>query len=171
MKPSYQYLLFKSQVFISIISILICFNTASASMASIGLTITVIEPPNCSFVEGNTLNVDFGDVQQDLIDGASYKKTNVNYNLQCTNLSTNLLKMKLSWTNFRVNGVDAIKTNRDNLGIAIYQDNNIVSNNSNIHFIYGAMPSIYAVPIKPSGSMLSDAGDFNAEMIMTIEYQ
>ncbi len=44
MKPSYQYLLFKSQVFISIISILICFNTASASMASIGLTITVIEP-------------------------------------------------------------------------------------------------------------------------------
>ncbi len=60
-------------------------------------------------------------------------KTNINYNLQCTNLSTNLLKMKLSWNNFRVNGVDAIKTNRDNLGIAIYQDNNIVSNNSNIH--------------------------------------
>ncbi|MCD2529386.1 fimbrial protein [Providencia huaxiensis] len=171
MKLSYLNPLLKLKVFISILFISICLNKSVASMAYIGLSITVIEPPSCSFDGGNTLGISFGEVQQALIDGKSYKKTSIDYNFKCTNLSTNLLKMTLSWNNFRVNGVDSIKTNRDNLGIAIYHGNDIVSNNSNIHFIYGAMPYFYAVPIKPDGSMLSDAGNFSAEMIMKIEYQ
>jgi type 1 fimbria pilin len=129
-------------------------------------------PPQCTFNSGdNTTMVSFGEVQQGLIDGVSYKRMPINTGLSCNNLEKNALSMVLSWSALTLNGVSAIQTNRTNLGIAIYRDATRLSNNSTINFSYGDSPSLYAVPVKPNGTMLTDAGPFTGTMILTLNYQ
>lgn len=148
------------------------FYIAHADTANLTLRLTIISPPQCTFNSGSgTTMVSFGEVQQGLIDGVSYKRMPIDTGLSCIGLEKNALNMGLSWNELTLNGVSSVRTNRTNLGIAIYRDSTRLSNNSTINFNYGASPSLYAVPVKPFGTMLTDAGAFTGTMTLTLNYQ
>ncbi|EKT60433.1 fimbrial protein [Providencia rettgeri] len=145
---------------------------AQADTANLILRLSIIMPPQCTFSNSSTTtSVSFDEVQQGLIDGVSYKRMPIDYGLSCTNLEKGALRMSLSWTGVTLNGQSAVYTNRSNLGIAIYRDDTRLGNNATINFTYGAFPALYAVPVKPTGMMLTDAGAFNGMMTMTLDYQ
>lgn len=143
---------------------------AQADTANLNLKLTIITPPQCTIKGGTLLNVSFGDVQQGLIDG-NYKKTLIDYGLVCTSVASNAMRMTLGWTNATLGGGAAIQTNRSNLGIAIYRDSTRLSNNQSLNFTNGSPPVLYAVPVKPSGVMLTDGGTFSGTMTLTLDYQ
>lgn len=149
------------------------FYMAQADTANLTLRLSIIMPPQCTFSNSSSsTSVSFDEVQQGLIDGVNYKRMPIDYGLSCTNLEKGALKMSLSWTGVTLNGQSAIYTNRSNLGIAIYRDTTRLGNNATINFTYGgAFPALYAVPVKPAGMMLTDAGSFNGVMTMTLDYQ
>lgn len=131
----------------------------------------VATPPECTIDGGTTTDVNFGDVHETLIDSSSYKRTPINYTLNCTAYS-NSLKMTLGWSAITINGQNVIETNRTNLGIAIYQDTTRLSNNSVVNFTYGGtMPALYAVPVKPTGTVLTDGGSFYGTLTLVVEYR
>lgn len=143
-----------------------------ADTANLNLKLTIVTPPQCTIGGGDSISVPFGQVQQALIDGVSYKLVPINYNLSCTSVAKNTLKMSLSWTSVTMNGVSAIQTNRSNLGIAIYHGGTRLINGTSLNFdLAGPHPALYAVPVKPTGAMLSDAGLFYGAMTMTLNYQ
>lgn len=159
-------------VFISTLLLGSLFYMAQADTANLILRLSIIMPPQCTFSNSSTTtSVSFDEVQQGLIDGVSYKRMPIDYGLSCTNLEKGALRMSLSWTGVTLNGQSAVYTNRSNLGIAIYRDDTRLGNNATINFTYGAFPALYAVPVKPTGMMLTDAGAFNGMMTMTLDYQ
>lgn len=153
--------------------LLLCVSYASrADTANLNLSLTITMPPQCNFNNGSgTRTVSFGEVQQGLIDGVSYKRSPIDMGLTCMALEKNALRMTLTWGGVTLNGVSAVSTNRSNLGIAIYRDTTRLSNGASISFNYGTPPNLYAVPVKPNGMMLTDAGTFNGTMTVTLNYQ
>lgn len=151
------------------------FYVVHADTANLNLTLTITMPPQCMFSSGSSRQiVHFGEVQQGLIDGVSYKRTPIDTGLSCGPLEKNALKMGVSWDKEVIfNGISAVSTSRTNLGIAIYRDSTStpLRNGASIDFTYGNPPNLYAVPIKPSGVMLSDAGSFLGTMTVTLNYQ
>ncbi|CAI1221618.1 TPA: fimbrial protein [Serratia fonticola] len=143
---------------------------AQADTANLNLKLTIVTPPQCTIKGGTAMSVNFGDVRQESIDG-NYKKTLIDYGLVCTSVASSLLKMTLGWTNATLGGGDSIQTNRTNLGIAVYRDSTRLSNNASLNFTNGSPPALYAVPVKPSGVMLTDGGSFSGYMTLTLDYQ
>lgn len=133
----------------------------------------VATPPECTVNGGTTADVNFGDVHETLIDNSSYKRTQINYTLNCTRYS-NALKMTVSWSPLTLNGQNVIRTNRSDLGIAIYQGSTRLSNGSvvNFDFVYSSdQPELYAVPVKPLGTVLTDGGPFYGTLTFVVDYR
>ncbi len=132
----------------------------------------VVTPPECTVNGGTTADVNFEDVHETLIDGVNYKKTRIDYTLNCPAVYSNALKMTVNWSPITLNGQNVIRTNRTNLGIAIYRDTTRLSNGSVVNFTYGSgQPELYAVPVKPSGSVLTDGGNFNGTLTFVVDYR
>lgn len=132
----------------------------------------VVTPPECTVNGGTTADVNFGDVHETLIDNSSYKRTQIDYILNCSIVYSNALKMTLSWDDITLNGQNVIRTNRDGLGVAIYHDSTQLSNGSVVNFTYGSdQPSLYAVPVKPLGAVLTDGGPFNGTLTFVVDYR
>ncbi|WP_368877610.1 fimbrial protein [Providencia vermicola] len=132
----------------------------------------VVTPPECTINGGSTTDVDFGNIHETLIDNSSYKRTKIEYELNCINIYSNAVKMTLGWNAITINGQNVIKTNLTNLGIAIYQDNTRLNNGAVLNFTYkGTMPSLYAIPVKPIGSVLTDGGNFSGILTMLVDYR
>lgn len=132
----------------------------------------VVVPPECTVNGGSTTDVQFGDVHETLIDNSSYKRTPITYALNCTQVYSNALKMTLTWNEITLNGKSVIQTNRADLGIAIYQDTTGLNNGAVLNFTYGGtMPALYAVPVKPAGTTLTDGGPFNGVLTMVVDYR
>ncbi|WP_265503630.1 fimbrial protein [Providencia heimbachae] len=132
----------------------------------------VVTPPECTVNGSSAADVQFGDVHETLIDNSSYKRTSIVYALNCTQVYSNALKMTLTWNAITLNGQNVVRTNRNNLGIAIYQDNARLNNGAVLNFTYGGtMPALYAVPVKPVGTVLTDGGEFNGVLTMVVDYR
>lgn len=145
---------------------------AKGDIADLTLVLTIVEAPTCTFDEGNTITVSFGDVHERWIDGVSHKRIPINYNLVCRGLSSEYMTMTTSWKGLYFDGLSVIETSRNNLGLALYHDSTRLSNGDSINFAYnGTHPSLSVVPIKPSGATLLDGGDFSASMTIALTYQ
>lgn len=132
----------------------------------------VVTPPECTVNGGTIADVDFGDVHETLIDNSSYKRIRIDYALNCPTLYSNALKMTLSWNAITLNGQNVVRTNRTNLGIAIYQDATRLTNGAAVNFTYGgAQPALYAVPVKPAGTVLTDGGNFTGTLTLVVDYR
>nr|WP_314264860.1 MrfE protein [uncultured Moellerella sp.] len=153
-------------------SIVLSHASGSSTTGVVTINATVIAQPDCVLSTGSdSLNVSFLDIREDLIDGVYYKKTPLPIKLLCRQIIKNELSMKVSWNNIYVSNVSAIKTNIDNLGISIYQDNTRLKNNDIINFNYSQTVNLFAIPIKPVGSTLSNGGDFTGALNLIINYQ
>ena len=140
-----------------------------AASSTIKVTVTVIAPPPCVINNNNLIEVNFGnDVMTNRIDG-SYRKQTVVYSVECTNAPDNAMKMQIQGTGAGFDS-EVLKTNMDDLGVALLYNGNRQPINTWVNFTYPNMPTIEVVPVKLAGATLS-GGAFSAGATMKVEYQ
>ncbi|HHN8583490.1 TPA: fimbrial protein [Providencia rettgeri] len=157
-----------------LLALVVCWGLSCSVSAAFTVNFNgmlVVTPPECTVDGGSTTDVLFGDVHETLIDNSSYKRTKIDYTLKCTAYS-NALKMTLTWSPITLNGQSVVRTNRANFGIAIYQGTTRLNSGAVLNFTNGGtMPTLYAVPVKPTGTVLTDGGSFNGLLNMVVDYR
>ena len=142
----------------------------SADTANVTIKVTVLAKPSCKLNNNNPINVDFGDVTTNKIDGSNYIKSLV-YSLNCENGASGSMTLSI---NGNPSSFDPSALTTSVAGLAIRLKNNAATlalNTGSATFTYptDALPSLFAVPIKRSGVSLS-AGAFTASATMTLDY-
>ncbi|AQT64340.2 fimbrial protein [Serratia marcescens] len=132
---------------------------------------TLIEPPPCVISGGQRVEVDFGDVGVNKVDGVNYRR-GLNYQVTCEDITNSGkwgLKMSLSGngTGFDKN---ALVTSKANLGIRLYQNDVLFTPGSSIDIDLDNLPRLEAVLVKETGSILAE-GAFEALATLRADYQ
>lgn len=122
----------------------------------------------CIIQGNNTINVPFGDVQTTRIDG-TYKTVDIVYGLNCSNASTNALRMRIHGNEAGFDGALAVPSH-PNLGIAFKRDDIAVGVNQWFDFNAQKPPVLQAVPVKRQGGTLQ-AGTFSAGATLVVDYR
>lgn len=133
------------------------------------VTVTVVEPPRCVINENRPIEVDFGQVQINRIDGVNYRVPVV-YSLDCGDSQDQ--KMVMSFTGGTVDfDSAALRTSVDGLGIRLYGDDQVLEVNNGTHeFDYPNTPTLFAVPVKQDDAELS-GGEFTAAATLKVDYR
>lgn len=131
---------------------------------------TLIEPPPCVINGNQPIEVNFGDdVMTSRVDGTSYKKMPIAYQLNCTGLFNNALRMQIEGIGAGFNN-KLLNTNKGNLAIALLNNGTALGVNSWFNFTYPTKPTLEAVPAKnPTGALTG--GAFSATATMKIDYR
>jgi type 1 fimbria pilin len=132
----------------------------------------VVTPPECLLNNSQQETVHFGDILLTRIDGANYKQP-VPFNLACTNLAKNTLKLTLQGDDTSFNSSGALKTDNPKLGVAFYVNSVRQAINQPVNVNYTALPNIEAVPVKNDTASFSntDGGYFTALATLKVDYQ
>lgn len=132
----------------------------------------IVTPPECLLNNSQQEAVHFGDILLTRIDGQEYKQP-VPFNLTCTNLAKNTLKITLQGDPTIFNSNGALRTDNSKLGIAFYVNNLRVAVNEPLNAVYTALPKIEAAPVKNSTASFidTDGGYFTALATFKVEYQ
>ncbi|CAQ82822.1 MULTISPECIES: fimbrial protein [Photorhabdus] len=128
----------------------------------------VIAPPPCEINNGNTIDVDFGEVMITRIDGVNYMKP-VKYTVKCEKMPVNAMKMKIAGNTASFDRM-VLETNRAGLGIAVIHNGQKLPVNDWMKFTYPNFPELHAVPVKEMSAVLK-GGNFGAGATMMVEYQ
>ncbi|HCU0429594.1 TPA: fimbrial protein [Serratia marcescens] len=132
---------------------------------------TLIAPPACTIDDDNQVDVNFGDrVGINKVDGVNYRQE-LNYQIHCENSSSGTWAMKLSLLGSPA-GFDsnALVTNKDDLGIRIYQNDKPFTPGSELAINLTSPPRLEAVPVKRGGSTLTE-GVFEAWATLRADYR
>jgi type 1 fimbria pilin len=131
---------------------------------------TLNEPPPCTINSGNEVDVSFGKVGVNKVDGQNYIQT-LNYQITCED---NLIgwALNLSWTG---NTTDfdsaAVQTDVNDLGVRLLQSGNAFLEGSSIPVSnQNSPPLLQVVPVKRGGATLTE-GHFSATATLQVEYQ
>lgn len=148
----------------------LCSMFAQASTVTVQGTVML---PTCTLNGGNPIKVDFGDVLTTSIDGANYKKTPVDYTLDCEGDMTgnSLLQMSITGTDASF-GDGLLVTDKTGLAVQFLSDSAPLALNTGlVKFDYsGQLPAIFAVPAKDPSATLT-AGVFTATAVLHVDYQ
>lgn len=146
------------------------FSPLLPAATKVTVKVTVIEAPPCVINNNQTIEVNFGNVMTNRVDGSNYEQT-LYYTLSCTGNSSNALKMQIVGTQagsgFTSN---VLQTDAAGLGIALKSGGSAMPLNSWTNFTYPTLPVLTAVPVKGTGASLS-GGAFSASATMRVEYQ
>ncbi|WP_171045825.1 fimbrial protein [Pseudomonas edaphica] len=129
---------------------------------------TVYASIPCVINNNKPITASFGDVQIEKIDGV-YKTITLDYSLNCTNATTNELRM---YVNGRVTGFDSkalLIPNNDNIGIALIKDGTRLQLNRWFDFDPRKQPVLQTVLVRVSGKI--NAGAFQASATLAVDYQ
>lgn len=146
---------------------------AEAQNGSADMTMhgTLVAPPPCKVNEGQNIDIDFGDVGINKIDGNNYRK-GLNYTITC-DPSSGSWNMYLMMTgvpvNFDSDGA-TINSNINGLGVKIWIGNNPFTLNTLIPVSPTNLPVLEAVPIKDTAATLNE-GAFQAVATLVAIYQ
>ncbi|ANS41592.1 fimbrial protein [Serratia inhibens] len=150
-------------------SLVLLYCSQVQAVTTIKVTVTIVAPPPCVINNNNLIEVNFGnDVMTTRIDG-SYKKQPVVYSVECKNAPNNAMKMQIQGNSAGFDG-EVLKTNKDDLGVALLRNGNRQPINTWVNFTYPNLPKFEAVPVKQAGATLS-GGAFSAGATMQVEYQ
>ncbi|TFZ53468.1 fimbrial protein [Serratia proteamaculans] len=142
---------------------------ASDNQTSITVKVTILHPPPCKINDNRTITVDFGDdIMIPRIDGR-YKKRPIEYLLDCTDRTSNALKMQIEGT---LSGVDdhSLLTSKNDLGVALSRNGEPLFLNTWFNFDPDNKPRLEAVLVKRSGARIS-GGVFSAGATLKVDYQ
>lgn len=145
--------------------------TATAqSEIFVRITGTIIGAAPCKINGGRVIEVNFGDdVVTARVDGTNYKQL-IDYSLECVRARTNSMRFKIEGRSAVFSSNVLATTERTNLGIMFWNNDNPLAVNSWINFQYPIMPILKAAPVKAQGSQLS-TGKFSAGATLLVEYQ
>ncbi|ELO83544.1 TPA: fimbrial protein [Salmonella enterica subsp. enterica serovar Enteritidis] len=132
----------------------------------------MMDVPFCTVNDGNTLEVSFGTIVSDKIDGVNYL-TDIPWTFYCTetrspDIAVYTLQYEGTSTNF---SPDAITTSIDGLGIVLQQNGEIFRPGDTLTNNYPyTKPTLKAVPIKQPGKDLTE-GYFEAYAVLIMGVQ
>lgn len=132
---------------------------------------TLISPPNCTISNGKTIEVAFGNVLINKIDGTRYMQ-DVPYEITCDSTvrdESMAMTLTLSGSGTDFNEA-AVGTSVQGLGIELRQDDQPFTLGSTITVNENSIPVLKAVPVKKSGASLTE-GDFDAAATLQVDYQ
>lgn len=140
----------------------------------ITVTGSISSAPECRVNNNDRIDVDFGDdIEISLIDGVTYKKTQLIYDLKCHDLSSEALTMRITGEDASF-GSGLIGTDKTALGIRLLNGNTSVDNGESITFTYDGAgtdnPDLWAVLVADREGTLT-SGLFNSRAILVIDYQ
>lgn len=146
------------------------FLSGSAQADNMRFFGTLIEPPPCVINNSQPIEVNFGsDVMTSRVDGISYKKMPVTYQLNCTGNANNALRMQIAGNPSGFNS-EWLNGNKTNFAIALLNNGTVQGVNSWFDFTYPTLPVLEVVPAKnPAGALTG--GTFNATATMKIDYR
>ncbi|AKG68218.1 pilus assembly protein [Serratia fonticola] len=132
---------------------------------------TLITSPPCTINDDNRIDVDFGErVGINKVDGVSYRQL-INYQITCREGDPGQWAMTLSLSG-NAAGFDneALLTDKANLGIRVYQNDQPFTPNTTLKIDRDNPPRLEAVPVKNTGATLTE-GTFEAWATLRAEYQ
>ncbi|WP_248132094.1 fimbrial protein [Pseudomonas sp. B329] len=131
---------------------------------------TVFASIPCVINNNKPITASFGDVQIEKIDGA-YKTITLDYSLNCTNATTNELRMYVlggvTWFDSKALAI----RNNDNIGVALIKDGTRLTLNNWFNFDPRKQPVLQAVLVKYSLFSKVNAGAFQASATLAVDYQ
>lgn len=134
---------------------------------------TLVDAPVCTVNGNNQIDVDFGDdVIINRIDGVSYKNTPMRFDLVCTSLAKQGLRVTFDGAPSPFNS-QYIDTSVEGLGIRIFLDDVIpIPRGAGVEFSYQDVAGVRfsAVPVVQSGVTLS-AQPFTGAGTVILRYQ
>lgn len=129
---------------------------------------TLIRAPDCHINNDQIIEVAFGNVGVNKVDGVNYARK-IGYAITCNGENDESLYISVNGT-----GVDwdraAIKASANNLAIQIQQEGKPFILGSQIKVDLTALPTLTAVPVKDGDKPL-EAGDFTAGATLVAFYQ
>ncbi|PNF13570.1 hypothetical protein A6J71_00110 [Enterobacter cancerogenus] len=133
------------------------------------ITGTLVDAPQCTVNGNNKIDVDFGDnLITRLVDGVNYR-TKIIYAMTCSSLAQQGLKLTINGTNASF-GTGLLRTDKDGLGIRLFNGSTFINVGQAINFTYGSPPQLYAVPVAKDNTTLT-AGNFTGTGTMVFAYQ
>lgn len=143
-----------------------------AEQFNVNVKIKVVKPP-CTINAGQPIDINFGDVKTNAIDGYAYQLP-VTYSLYCGGAGTTALKMQISGIKSSFNNAAVEVQGRPEMGIQFMHNGTPLEINTWFNFNYSntAMgnPKLYVVPVKKVDSTLTE-GAFTATATMLVDYQ
>lgn len=131
----------------------------------------LIIPPPCTINDDNRIDVDFGErVGINKVDGVNYRQR-LNYQITCEGAGSGNWALTLNLSGVAT-GFDreALLTDRENLGIRVYQNDQPFTPNSTLKIDLANPPRLEAVPVKNAGTTLAE-GTFEAWATLRADYQ
>ncbi|EHE9876612.1 fimbrial protein [Escherichia coli] len=157
-----------------IIALLLSSNAAQAAGGELIFEGEFVNPPVCTINNNNKVEIDFGDVIINRIDGVSYKLADVPYTISCApDEQYDVLTMTLTFSGEQTDFEPAaIKTDVNGLGIKLLADGQPFKVGSAIGITnYKAkLPVLKAIPVRKTGVGLA-AGNFDALATLQVDYQ
>ncbi|WP_426766910.1 fimbrial protein [Erwinia aphidicola] len=135
---------------------------------TITISMTVLEPPPCTINGGKTIEVDFGEVIADDLDGIQFARA-VNIDLSCRGQSKNQLRLQFQGTPDKAMA-NYLQTNREGLAIKFSRSGQLLPLNSWLNFNWPDVPELRAAPVISNKKMLT-GGTFSASATLRVEYQ
>ncbi|EFR7793680.1 fimbrial minor subunit StfF [Salmonella enterica] len=132
---------------------------------------TLISPPNCTINNDQTIDVGFGNLLINKIDGTRYAQ-NVPYEITCDSTvrdETMAMTLTLSGSVSDFNPA-AVNTSVAGLGIELRQNDQPFTLGSTITVNEQSIPVLKAIPVKKSGASLKEGG-FDATATLQVDYQ
>lgn len=147
--------------------------TQKTGTVNINVSGVVVTKPNCTINDSETIEVMFGSsIGINTIDGINNRKE-IPYSITCDG-NTDSLQLVLKITGMAVDfdsdNATITTSEKNDLGIKIFQDNKPFTLNANININADHIPTLEAVLIKRENAILTE-GEFNAVATMHAEYQ
>jgi hypothetical protein len=144
------------------------FRDEDPASATATLKGNLVKTPDCHINNDNIINVSFGNVGVNKVDGIQYSRS-IDYTVHCDSNSDKHLYLSVKGT--KVDWDDsAVTTSVDNLAIEIRQNGKPLTLGSDLSIDLNAPPSLTAVPVKNSGQTLT-AENFEAGATLVAFYQ
>lgn len=173
---SHFHIIKKAPLFFAIFMLsLIITGRASAGEDTLNISVrgVIEDAPECTVNGNDMIDVDFGDaVYSAKIDGVSYKRQKLIYDMSCSNMLSTSLKVKVISTSGEGFESGMIGTNRDGLAIRLYSDEGVLRTDEFLNFTYNGSggPDIYAVLAAKETSEIAE-GAFSGAGTLVILYQ
>lgn len=146
-------------------------NNASAetvrSQVAVNVSVTVTEAASCQLNDNRAIEIAFGDMPINRIDGHDYQKRSLGYGLSCNKPIP--LRLEITGSAASDNG-QQLKTSIAGLNMKFFANGNSLSLNSSLKFNYPFNPELEVVPIISPGGV-SRSGMFSTTAIIKISYE